>query len=107
MAEAFDSTWLHNTWVHSHEEDADGRIVYRTPAFDFPRSRGRSAFTLRPDGVAETGGPGADDRSTRSGGRWELEGKVLRVLTPERAEVMEIDRIGPDVLVVRRAGKEQ
>ena len=107
MPEAIDSSLLHKTWVHSHEEDADGLTVYRTPAFAFPPSRGRAVFTLRPDGGAETGHPGADDRTSRSGGRWELEGDLLRLLTPERAEVMQIDRVGPDVLVVRRAGEEQ
>jgi len=107
MPEQLDLSRLQQTWVHSHEEDGAGKTVYRTPDFRFPPSRGRSAFTLRPDGVAEIGFPGADDRTRRAEGRWQVVGNVLRVTTPERDQTLEIERVEADVLVVRKTAKEQ
>ncbi len=42
-------------WVHSHEEDTATQTVFRPATYDFPLSRGRRSFELRPDGtVLET-----------------------------------------------------
>ena len=97
---------LHKTWVHSHEEDKEGNTVYRVSDFAFPRSRGRWAMTLRPDGVAQVGYPGPDDRSTTAEGSWSLEGKLLTVHAPGWVEEMEIDSVGADILVVRKIRRE-
>ena len=42
---------LFGSWVHSHEEDYGGNQVYRHPSFNFPASRGRERFDMKPEGV--------------------------------------------------------
>ena len=51
MDEEIDVHDLHKQWVHSHEEDVGGNTVYRTSDYSFPRSRGRVAMALEPDGA--------------------------------------------------------
>jgi hypothetical protein len=83
MSAGVDSASLVGSWAHSHEEDHDGAQVFRRSDFEFPPSRGREAFTLRPDGSAVAGLPGPDDRGTSTGdGTWHLQGDVLRVSCP-------------------------
>src|ERR1043165_1070538 len=63
---------LEKRWVHSHEEDSDTEMVFRPDTYNFPRSRGRAAFELKPDhslvesGIAPTDGPQISE------GKWEL-----------------------------------
>ena len=52
---------LTNRWIHSHEEDTPAEMVFRNASFDFPRSRGRSGFELRPDRSMVEIQPGAAD----------------------------------------------
>ena len=99
------STELYGTWVHSHEEDADGLEVYRPAGFPFPPARGRSSFTLGPDGAGSTGSPGPVDRGTQAPAQWELAGTELSVLpvgdtavAPERFDVVAIE---PERLTLR------
>ena len=71
------------SWAHSHEEDGGGVQVFRPMDYDFPPSRGRETFTLRPDGTAEAGLPGPDDRGIRTDdGTWQLQGDILRIRCP-------------------------
>ena len=60
-------------WVHSHEEDTDSEMVFRPASFEFPRSRGRASFELRPDGTLTKAGPGPADRPRETSGRWKLD----------------------------------
>ena len=41
---------LINKWGHSHEEDAEGILVYRPHTYNFPLARGREWFEFKPDG---------------------------------------------------------
>jgi hypothetical protein len=63
---------LSNRWIHSHEEDTDSEMVFRPADFNFPRSRGRTGFELRPDQSMVEIQPGADDRPEKTQGKWEL-----------------------------------
>ncbi len=65
---------LTKRWMHSHEEDTPGEMVFRTAAFNFPRSRGRSGFELRPDQSMVEIQPGPADAGHESPGKWELQG---------------------------------
>ena len=64
---AIDPERLQGRWVHSHEEDTDDEIVYRSAAsgYDFPRSRGREALELHPDGSYGGVVPGPVDKPDR------------------------------------------
>jgi hypothetical protein len=69
---------LRNRWIHSYEEDTDSEMVFRPANFDFPRSRGRTGFELRPDQSLVEIQSGAADRPQTMQGRWELQsGKKL------------------------------
>ena len=63
---------LTNRWIHSHEEDTPAEMVFRNASFDFPRSRGRSGFELRPDRSMVEIQPGAADEGEETKGKWEL-----------------------------------
>ena len=74
---------LTNLWMHSHEEDTSSEMVFRPGSYNFPRSRGRSGFELRPDQSLVEIQPGASDRPEESKGRWELQsGKNLLFFKP-------------------------
>ena len=73
MKKNIDRNALHQHWVHSHEEDTATETVYRPASFAFPRSRGRSAMALKPDGGIVETGPGPTDRPQESRRTWKLE----------------------------------
>ena len=104
MTGAAGRDWIHQEWVHSHEEDHGDEMVFRPASFPFPPSRGRRSIDLRPGGALARGGPGPDDRRVRSeGGRWELEGKTLKLHSPSsaRTEAFKMVSASPDRLVLR------
>lgn len=57
-------------WVHSYEEDTDSIRVYRKDTYDFPPSRGRYAFHLKPDGTYEAFNIGKTDKIEPATGHW-------------------------------------
>ena len=63
---------LARRWIHSHEEDGAGEMVFRPEGFGFPPSRGRRVLELRPDGSCTEQGPGPTDVPEESAGEWEL-----------------------------------
>ena len=94
-----DPDQLRGRWVHSHEEDTDDEIVYRSSGYDFPRSRGREALELNPDGSYGGVVPGPVDKPEPSGeGEWAVDGHKL--VLPDR--VLEIKSVDEGVLRVRR-----
>jgi hypothetical protein len=98
-----DPATLHRKWVHSHEEDTDGEQVFRPASYDFPPSRGRSGFDLRPDGSYGESAPGPTDRPEESEGTWELNGDVLELRGPGGStQKLAVVSAEPDRLVVRR-----
>ncbi|HEY2946522.1 MAG TPA: hypothetical protein VGN09_29080 [Vicinamibacteria bacterium] len=98
--------WLHQEWVHSHEEDGHDEMVFRPASFKFPPSRGRRSIDLRRDGTVGHGRPGPTDRRQHSSGRWEIKGHALKLFpasgeTP--TETLRIVSAAPDRLVLRSA----
>lgn len=106
MNAAADRNSLHQRWVHSHEEDTPTEMVFRPASFRFPRSRGRRAFELAPDGRLVEIAIGPTDRPEEVLGAWELEDDRTLVLhselAPESRQVMRIVSIDGERLVVKR-----
>lgn len=97
---------LHQKWVHSHEEDTETERVYRPASFAFPRSRGRSAMALKPDGGLVETGIGAADRPQESRGSWKLENDDMlsiyekgKAKPKRRMKIVSLDR---DKLIVKK-----
>jgi len=74
MSDKIEKEALAQHWVHSHEEDNDSEMVFRPASYQFPPSRGRTSFDLKPDGSLIESGPGPTDRSQRVDGKWQLDG---------------------------------
>ena len=96
-----DPEQLAGRWVHSHEEDTEDEIVYRAESsgYDFPRSRGREALELHPDGSYSGVVPGPTDKpEATGGGTWAVEGD--RLVLPDRT--LEVTGAEEGVLRVKR-----
>jgi hypothetical protein len=96
---------LRRRWVHSHEEDTDREMVFRPAAFEFPPSRGRRSFELRPDGSLVEGRIGPTDRPLETEGTWELEDDDRLVLRPDPSETprrMRIASVDEDRLIIEK-----
>jgi hypothetical protein len=92
-------------WVHSHEEDTDKEMVFRPADFQFPPSRGRRSFELKPDGNLVEGRIGPTDRPLETRGTWKLEDDnrlVLRSDLSETPRVMQIASVDEDRLVIEK-----
>jgi len=97
---------LYGQWVHSHEEDTETERVYRPASFAFPRSRGRSAMALKPDGGLVETGTGPADRPRESRGSWKLENddmlfvyEIGKARPKRQIKIVSLDR---DKLVVKK-----
>ena len=96
--------WLHQEWVHSHEEDQGDEMVFRPASYKFPPSRGRRSIDLRKDGTAGHARPGPNDRRQLSSGRWEIDGQALKLFPASGQKPTEVYRIASasrDRLVLR------
>jgi hypothetical protein len=86
---------LHRRWVHAHEEDSGGGMVFRPEGLPLPPSRGRRSLDLRSDGTLSERGPGPDDRLEEHGGTWRLDGRELVLVhgggIEERLRVRSLD----------------
>ena len=106
MKKNIDRNALHQHWVHSHEEDTATETVYRPASFALPRSRGRSAMALKPDGVLVETGPGPTDRPQESQGTWKLaEDDTLSMYEKGKQKpnrTMKIVSLDQDRLVMRK-----
>jgi hypothetical protein len=87
-------------WVHSHEEDLGDLKVFRPTSFEFPPSRGREEFELRPDGSAVVRSPGPVDVPVEGGGTWKLEGETLWLTTDDGERSLRVVDAEPGKLVV-------
>ena len=103
MGKDIDTDQFLGQWVHSHEEDESGRMVFRPGEFSFPPSRGRFGFTLLSGGDLEVEAPGPDDRRTSATGRWSFDGRRLAIDAPNWARNFEVEQLDEDMLVVRHA----
>ena len=106
MKKNIDRNALHQHWVHSHEEDTATETVYRPASFAFPRSRGRSAMSLKPDGGIVETGPGPTDRPQESRETWKLEGddtiSIYEKGKKKPKRTIKIVSLDQDRLVVRK-----
>jgi hypothetical protein len=101
---------LHRRWVHAHEEDTQEEMVFRPAEYELPRSRGRMAIELRPDGTFREEGLGAADVPEQASGSWELEDEERIVLGGGAAggvpRIMPIASCSSErLVVVKRASK--
>lgn len=93
-------------WVHAHEEDTDGEMVFRPAGTDLPPARGRIAFDLRPDGTFAESGLGANDVPEGATGTWTLEGETITLSdgaaqgVPREMHVVSADE---DKLILKRS----
>jgi hypothetical protein len=97
---------LQRRWVHSHEEDTAGEMIFRPKDYQFPPSRGRLAFELRPDGSYVETAIGPADRPEQVTGTWDLtDYNTLAISRSEEDEpkrVMHVASATHDRLVVSR-----
>ena len=91
-------------WVHSHEEDRPGQMVFRRKGFDFPRARGRAGFELRPGDVWMDHPIAPGDGNLQTEGKWKLTAPDELCLQPPApkgvARVLRLVAVEPDRLVV-------
>ena len=71
------------TWFHSREEDIENIEIYRPLGFNFPLSRGREGFEIKPDGEFVLLPIGSDDRNIKIAGKWRMENNKMRVSTAD------------------------
>lgn len=104
MREGDSEKILRRRWVHSHEEDTEREMVFRPAAFEFPPSRGRRSFELKPDGALLEGRIDPTDRPLETQGTWERQGDrlVLHRGPSEASRVMRIVSVEDDRLVVEK-----
>lgn len=100
----YEQSGLHGRWVHSHEEDTDGEMVFRPATHSFPPSRGRTSLELRPDGTYLERSPGPVDVPEESSGSWTAEGSrlILDADDDRPKEVWELTDTEDDRLVVKK-----
>jgi len=68
-----DKDALHQTWMHSREEDTDTETVFRPADYAFPRARGRTGFELKNSGKLVEIGIAPTDAQQQTEGKWSLE----------------------------------
>ncbi len=102
MCASFSPDLLYGRWVHSHEESKGDRIVFRTPDFDFPPSRGRSAITLMQNDETMVEYPGPTDRTVRATGSWKLEDNALTLTGPFWAGRYLVETVNKELLIVNK-----
>lgn len=94
---------LPGRWMHSHEEDNEGSLVFRPASFHFPRSRGRSGFELKPDHALIEIRIGSADCPVEQNGQWELdELGCLKLEHDNEIDTLQIVSAEKDRLVVKR-----
>lgn len=94
---------LAGVWFESSEENEGDRVVYRTPRYEFPRTRGaRPSLQFSNDGSLTFGRPGPADAADTSSGKWKVRGKTLTVTAPGRRDVYTIESLDEDALILKR-----
>jgi hypothetical protein len=74
-----DRNWLINHWIHSHEEDSAGTMVFRPVSYPFPLSRGREGWEIMESGRLVHHAIGAADAPAVERGTWYARGDVLSI----------------------------
>ena len=93
-------------WIHSHEEDRDGKLIYRPEGYKFPLARGRTGFEIKEDGVFIYYDIGPDDRSKKATGRWRIEeSNEIQVEFKDKIHepfIIEILSMKNDILTIKK-----
>lgn len=93
------------TWIHSHEEDQDGKRVFRTDGYSFPPSRGRRKFTTKSGGQLIDQPIRSRDGLEANEGSWEIENDKLFFKQPlqnQPYQVWQLIAVERDRVVVVR-----
>ena len=64
---------IFNHWIHSHEEDAENKKIFRNETFEFPPSRGREGMDIYENGTIIFRNITPDDRIKQSVGTFEIQ----------------------------------
>jgi hypothetical protein len=104
MAQEIDSRLLCKRWLHSHEEDTAGEMIFRPASFKFPPARGRDGFELRSDQSMIEIRIGPTDRVEESPGKWKLEhgNQLLFSSQSSPTRAMQIISVDNDSLVIKK-----
>ena len=98
-----DQNLLHGRWLHAHEEDQPGRMVFRPASYALPPSRGRTGYEFQPGGQLIRIGPGPTDRTESTTGSWstDAQGRVAISMPGRPEQVLDIVDLSPERMVVR------
>jgi hypothetical protein len=95
---------LDQRWLHSHEEDTGGEMVFRPHSYPFGPSRGRTGFELKPDGSAFVLGPAPTDAPQEASGTWSVDDQnQLKLSGAGGDQVLKVVSSSPDKLVLKRS----
>ncbi len=100
-----DAIVLHGGWLHAHEEDEPGRMVFRPSSYPLPPARGRDGYTFQPGGRVTRIGSGPTDRTSAVEGTWSLDPEgLIRIRMPGDTDdrVLQVLSLDKDRLVVKR-----
>lgn len=104
MTGKIDKALLARGWLHAHEEDTQGKLVFRPDTAALPPSRGRDGYRFSADGTAVRIGSGPSDRGTSTNGTWTIDpqGRVELRLPGMPNEVLNIESLDSDRLILRK-----
>ncbi len=104
MTEKLDEALLRGRWLHVHEEDKPGQMVFKSASQPLPPARGRSGYEFHADGRLTRLGSGPTDRSTASEGRWAVDpqGRIVIRVPGQPETVLEVVAQDQDRLVVKQ-----
>ena len=101
-----DKEALHQRWMHSREEDTATETVFRPVDYNFPPSRGRTGFELKPDGELVEIGIAPTDAQQENEGRWKLEDddqlSFYQGSEAEPSQTMQVASADKDKLVIKK-----
>lgn len=100
---------LEGTWLHAHEEDQEGVLVYRPNTYAFPPSRGRTGFAFDRAGLFTQYDIAPTDGLEGHEGTWKLDGDNTVLISLDAKQEpdyrLEIVSLENNVLKVRRLDK--
>ncbi len=100
-----DPNSIAGTWMHSWEEDSGDTTVFRPASYEFPPSRTRSGFELKPDGSLNDLAISPVDAHAPSPGKWQLTNGQLDLIPDDvqQRRTFKVVSAQPDRLVLSRA----
>jgi hypothetical protein len=99
---------IQQSWIHSHEEDTETEMVFRPADYDFPLSRGRTGFELKPNHKLVEINIAPTDGANEEIGSWDLKAaddkNLTLQLSPNNSAPRKllIESIAEDRLVVKK-----